>query len=431
MAFRPLPAIALSLVALLAGCAGDGAPGGTSDDLAGGSFGPDGLPVAALVNYTSPHPAGAPYVRDYAGQITPDELANSGSAPGGPEVGPFQTCCSMDWVPAADLLVPDQLVALRITLTWSNTPQDHAGLDAAACVPWNCFAFNQGPDESAQTGGHTDVLTLLSSGRAEFPSEFVTVGVRYANAAITTGLAYSLHVEATPVGDGLAFADPYLFTLPANATLKAHLVGPYATDGVSAGLMFYDATDRPFAYRTVQGANGTAQDIELPPGEYVVFQFESEGGFVRLAADGPVAGPLELRKLEEVFGQVEVATVDAQPHQGTFAFAAPPGALDSFPWFLYDGMPAVQDAFGAPADAVQGNHVTLTSSTGLVVEADIRQVAIGDPQGSGNRVCLQCNGNADVTPANYIDDDGTYDLAWTSQGGSGTFVIFTATYVRP
>lgn len=428
MAFRPSPALALVLVALLAGCSSGGTPG------AGGAATPSGGEgglATALMNYTSPHPAGTPYVRDYTGRITPDELANGGSAPGGPEVGPFQTCCSMDWVPADDLLVLDQLVALRITLTWSNSAQDHAGLDAAACVPWNCFAFNPGVDESQQTGEHTDVLTLLSSGRADFPAELVTVGVRYANAAVTTGLAYSLRVEATPVGDGLAFADPYLFTLPANATLKAHLAGPYATDDVRAGLMFYDAADRPVAYRVVEGADGTTQDIELPPGEYVVFQFESEGGFARLAAEGPAAGQLALERLDEVFGQVEVATVDAQAHEGTFSFSAPPGSLDSFPWFLYDDMPAAQDTFGVPAEAVRGNHLAFTSSSGLVVEADIRQVAVGDPQGSGNRVCLQCNGNADVTPANYVDDDGTYELAWSSQGGSGTFVIFTATYVRP
>jgi hypothetical protein len=274
----------------------------------------------------------------------------------------------------------------------------------------------------------------VTAGSSDFSFDGASalVGVRYANAAVASGLAYAVHVEATPVGDAVGFADPYLFTLPPNATLKAQLVGPYATDGVEAGLMFYGPDDRPFAYRSVAGRDGDVKDVELPPGEYVVFPFNLQGGFVRFAAEGPVAAPLAMVRLDEVFGQVDVATVDAQPHQGTYGFAAPPGSLDSFPWFLYDGNPAVQDSFGAPTgEGVRGNHLTFTSSTGLVVEADIRQVAVGDPQGSGNRVCLQCNGFADVNPQNYIDDDGTYDLEWSSQGGSGKFVIFTATYVRP
>lgn len=430
MAARRLLATAI-LALLLAGCAGNGgngAGGTSSDEAAAGA----GAAAAGTWNYTSPHPGGAPFTRDYDGALTPQEVAQPGGAPLAPYFGPVQTCCSIDWVDASDLLTIDQLVAVRVTLAWTNTPSDHAGLDAAACVPWDCVDFNQGADESTAMGEHQDVLTFVTSGREDFleNGNDVLLGARFMNPAVSAGLAYHLHVEATPVGDGLAIADPYLFTLPENATLTAELVGPYE-DKVTVGLLVYDATDRPVHWHELEGKNGTRVDVPLAPGEYVVFPMGVQGGFARFSTDRPGTQPLAFRRLAEEFGMVEVATVDAQAHAGTYAYEAPPASLDTFPWFLYDDGPAVQDAFGVPTnDAVRGDHVTLSSSSGLVADVDLRQVSTGEPTSPGSRICLQCNTFADVDPAKYVDDDGTYDVAWSSQGGAGTFVLFTATYVR-
>lgn len=433
MAFRPLPASALAclLAALLAGCAGKGAPEGPDEAVAGVAGGSGA--AAGVWNYTTPHPGGVPYVKEYAGRVAPDDFPLSGSAPAGPYVGPVQTCCSINWVEASDLLQTDQLVALRLTLNWTNTPDNHAGLDAAVCVPWNCVSFVENGDESTQMGAHSSTLQLITSGRPEFldAGNVPVVGARYTNAAVTTGLAYTVRVEAVPVADAVAPSDPYEITIPANGTLTAELVGPHATDGITAGLLLFDDTDRPVHWHPLEGAHGSRHAVPVPAGTYVVFAMDVDGGFVRFSTDrAPEA--LALRRLAEEFGEVEVATVaDAQPHQGTFEYAAPPASLDTFPWFLYDSAPAAQDGFGAPTnDAVRGNRITLSSSSGVIADVDIAQVSAADPQGSGNRVCLQCNGGGEFFPENYVDDDGTYQVAWSSQGGSGRFVLFTARYVR-
>lgn len=432
MAPRPAPAAAVLLL-LLAGCSG--APGPTGDASLPDADG-DGVPDVATgpFNYTTGHPGGEPFTLDLEGSITPEEFAQGDSVPTGP--GP--SCCSFDWVDASDLLaVPGQLLAVRVTVNWTNTPDNHAGLDAASCVPWWCAHFEpDAPNEAQQFAAHSSTITINTAAVEDFFGFDGTgvpfLGVRYADAAVATELAYTIHVEAFPVGDGLGIADPYLFAIPENGTLTAELVGPF-TGELEVGLMFFGADDRPAHWHAMSGPHLSRHAIPVGAGEWVVFPFEQSGGFARLSVDAAPADPdgLEARRLEETFAQVEVATVaDAQDQSGTYSYEAPPGSLDTFPWFVYDDKPAAQDTFGLPnGGAVGGAEVTLASSSGDIAVVDIRQVSIAIP-GQGGRACLQCNGGGAWSPENYVDDDGTYDVTWRSRGGSGTFVLFTAQYTR-
>src|SRR5688572_19033231 len=129
----------VALAALLAGCSGS--PASPAEELA---LGPDGEPLAApsLFNHTTLHAGGDPFTRTYQGSLTADEAAQSNSVPFGASAPNFESCCSTDFVAATDLLQDDQLLALRLTLTWTNTQTDRAGFDVATCLPWACLAFN-------------------------------------------------------------------------------------------------------------------------------------------------------------------------------------------------------------------------------------------------------------------------------------------------
>lgn len=424
-------AVAAAIVAaLLAGCAGDAEPEPEDHSM---HVGPDGEPIAPMAhNYTTLHPGGEPFTRTYTGTLTPDEAAQSNSMPFGAEHEEFPTCCSVDLMAVDDLLVEDQLVALRLTLTWTNTQSDHAGFDVATCLPWSCLNFNDGPDESQEAGEHTDVLDLITSGRADFSDNGVPyqVGVRYTNAVLTSGLPYTIVVEAFPVGDGLAVFDPYTLEVPENATVTAELVGPYAAEGVSLALMVYDADDRPFLWLPLSGPHLSRHQLGLPGGSYVVIPMAVEGGFVRLSADR-LPPEHRMERLAEEFSTVVVATVaDAQAQSGTFTYQAPPGTIDPFPVFLYGDGVAVQDLFGLSPTEIGGAHATLRSSSGDIAVVDQYQT-YAMAMAVGQQMCLQCNFFVPTySPQNYIDDDGTYEVAWSSQGASGSWVLFTAQYLR-
>lgn len=429
------PAAAALLVLLssaLAGCAGSDPATGESDLVVG----PDGQPVAplALHNYTTLHPGGEPFTRSYSGRLTADEAAQSNGMPLGVEAPSFPTCCSVDMVEAADLLATDQLVALRLTLRWTNTQNDHAGFDVATCLPWSCLNFNDGPDESMEQGEHTDVLDLITSGRADFADQGIPyqVGVRFTNAVLASGLDYTIDVEAFPVGNGLAVFDPYTLDVAENATVSAELVGPYAADGVSLALMLYDAADRPVQWIPLSGDHLSRHELDLAAGSYVVIPMAVQGGFVRLASDAmPPSHRLE--RLAEEFSTVPVATVaDAAEHSGTFSYDAPAGTIDPFPVFVYADGAAVQDPFGVPLpdEPLGGAHATLRSSSGDIAVVDQYQDYV-QASAVGQQLCLQCNFFVpSYSPENYIDDDGTYEVEWSSQGASGSFMLFTARYLR-
>src|SRR5688572_28482728 len=318
---RLLPIVA-GIAAALAGCSG--AP--VADQVAEAPV-PEGAdPVTGLVNYTTLHVGGAPFTRTYQGTLTPDEAAQSNSVPFGAGAAVFQTCCSMDWVEASDVLQTDQLVALRLTLTWEKTQHGRAGLDVAACLPWACQALNFGADASTVAGAHTDVLTLVSSGRAEFADMGMAyqVGVRYTNAILTAGMPYTIVAEAFPVENGLAMFDPYTLDIAENATIAAELLGPYADGGASLALMVYDRTDRPLQCIELAGPHGSRHNLTLPAGEYVVIPMSVDGGFVRLATDRE-PGSLRMERLSEEFSQVEMAAAaDPGEHSGTYTYAADP-----------------------------------------------------------------------------------------------------------
>ncbi|HJQ93036.1 MAG TPA: hypothetical protein VJ874_01990 [Candidatus Thermoplasmatota archaeon] len=419
-------AATFAFAALLAGCSGSPAP----DDGAAG-LGGDGEPLAApgAFDYTTPHMGGEPFTRTYQGSLTPDEAAQSNSVPFGASAPSFESCCSMDFITVTDLLQTDQLVALRLTLTWTNTEADRAGFDMATCLPWACLAFNFGEDESQSMGEHTDVLTLITSGRQDFEEAGMPyqVGVRYTNAVMSTAVPYTVAVEAHPVGNGLAPVDPYLLEVAEGANVTAELVGPFATEGVSVALMLYGEDDRPLDWIEVSGAHGSRHALGLAPGSYVVIPFDVQGGFLRLATD---LEPAELRmeRLQEEFGMVQVAQVpDVQEHAGTYTYQAEPGTIDPFPVFLYGDGAGAQDLFGVAPEDFGGAQLTLSSSSGTIAVVDQRQLYAQHPLGTN---CLQCNFGAQYEPEFYVDDDGNYDLEWSSKGGSGTVVLFTAKYLR-
>jgi hypothetical protein len=422
---------AASLVLLgLAGCSDP--PAAEPDDVI---LLPDGTEVAAgtLLNYTTLHPGGEPFTRHYEGTLTPQEAAQSTSVPFGVSAPTFETCCSWDMVQVDDLLVADQLLALRVTLTWTNTQNDRAGLDAATCLPWACYAFNRGADESQEPGLHTDVLTLITSGRTEFAEMGMTpqVGVRYTNAIMASGMPYTIDVEAFPVGNGLAAVDPYVLEVADNATVTAELLGPFAEDGISAGFLVYDRSDRPVQWIEVSGPHGSRHNLTLPGGQYVIIPMTVSGGFPRLSTDLP-PGKLKMERLQEEFTQVEFAEVaDAQEHAGTYDFMAEPGTIDPFPVFLYADGASAQDLFGLSPSEVGASRSVLRSSSGTIAEVVQQQLSIQETMVLGQQSCLNCNFFVPGYSAqNYVDDDGTYQVEWSSKGAAGTFVLFTAKYIR-
>jgi hypothetical protein len=421
---RILLALALAATAL-AGCSAK----------APAASGPAAHDHAAMVaqmhgawNYTTPDPGGAPFTRDYTGMLTPQQAANGG-VPLGFSPPNFQTCCYVAMMDAPDLLALDQLVSMRVTLTWTNTQSDRAGLDAAICVPWHCIDFNRGGDESLADGPHQDVLSRVTSGRQDFLDQGLAyqVGVRFSNAALTNGLAYSVHVELIPVGNGLAPGDAYLIHVADNATLTGHLAAPMADGDGFIGMMVYGSDDRPLHWIDVHGKDGETFQVNLTAGTYVVAVLDYDHAFVRLSTDREPSS-VALRPLQVEFGQADLATVtDSQAHDGTIAYAAAPGMMGDFPWFLYGEGVAAQDLFGLQPTSLGGANLTFSSSHGLIAGVDTSQLSY---QELGQQSCLNCNGRGSWHPGNYLDDDGTYDIKWHSQGGTGTFVMFTQRYVR-
>ncbi|HEX2066843.1 MAG TPA: hypothetical protein VHI93_08530, partial [Candidatus Thermoplasmatota archaeon] len=274
---RPSLALSAAGFLLLAGCAGDPRaplPGNGASDgthaLAGGA-----APSLAHWNYTTPDLGGAPFTKAYSGSLTPAEVSGlQGGLPLGLSPPEFATCCYMDWVEAPGLLAADQLAAVRVTVSWTNTETDRAGLDAAVCLPWACTAFNFGPDESQASGPHSDTLTLITSGRQDWLDAGLPylLGVRYTNAAVATGLAYDISIEAAPIGNGLAPLDAHRVHVPAGANVTAELVGAFE-DEVSAGLMVYGPDDRPLQWVELRGAPGERVRVPLPAGTPVVVPF--------------------------------------------------------------------------------------------------------------------------------------------------------------
>jgi len=411
---------------LLAGCASAPADSAHAPSVEAAASSSQDRP---FVNYTTPDPGGALALHDYAGQITPDEAVNANSPPFGVSVAAFPTCCYYDWVEAPDLLAVDQLVAVRITLNWTNTQADHAGLDAAACLPWQCTVSNRGPDESQSVGPQHDVLTLITVGSQDFLDQGIPyhLGVRYTNAIAPDGLPYQIHVEVSPVGNGLSLLDPYLVSVPANATVRAELVGPFSPT-VQAGLMLYGKDDRPLRWIDLEGPAGSRFNLTLPAGDDVLVPFVLHGGFVRLAVDAQPA-TTTARRLRIESDMTPLATIpDAQAHDGEAEFQAPPASLGDFPWFLYGDGPAAQDAFGLQPRPIGGANVTLSSSTGWIAAVDEYQTGLRvNPLGN---MCLTCDGMGKWQPEQYLDDDGTYQLKWHSQGAPGTFILSTERYVR-
>jgi len=422
---RVLPAVAAACL-LLAGCAGPKAPPpATALGPAGHMMAPG---MAMRWNYTTPDPGGAPTVKDFTGTLTAQQAANGG-VPFGAAAPNFQTCCYFAMMPEPDLLVMDQLVSIRVTLSWTNTQTAFAGLDAAICLPWHCVDFNRGPDESQVPGEHKDVLTRVTSGRQDFLDQGLAyqVGVRFTNAVVPDGLPYTIHVELIPVGGGLAPGDPYLITVPDGANVTATIAAPMADGDGSIGLMVYGRDDRPARYLTFEGKDGDNFTVQLPAGTYVVSVLNYDHAFLKLAVDRQPA-TLALKRLAVELGVVPLVDVpDPQAHEGTLQYQAVPGMMEDFPWFLYGDGPAAQNAFGFEPTPIGGENLTFSSSHGLVAGIDVSQISANV---GGTGTCLECDGRGNWHPENYLDDDGSYDIHWSSNGAKGTFVMFTQKYVR-
>lgn len=426
-AARTLLALLTLLLAGMAGCAQKPDADGGAPTMQASGGGPGD--AHGLWNYTTPHPGGLLHAKDYTGSLTADEVSGlEGGVPFGFAPPPLPTCCFFDWAEATDLMAIDQLVALRVTVNWTNTPTDRAGLDAAACIPWNCEEFASGPDESLSEGAHSDTLTLITQGRQDFLDDVgaYLLGVRYTNAYVTTGLPYTIHVEVAPVGDGLSLQEPYMVHVAPNATVFAELVGPFSEE-VGAGIMAYGPDDRPRAWIEVEGRHGDRRSLTLPAGTHVLVPFDYDGGFIRLATDRkPEMTTAHRLKVEN--GQTDLAEVtDPQAHSGSLDYAAPPASMGDFPFFLYSDGAAAQSLLGVTD--VPGTNITMASSTGLVAAVQLSRLSARHADLIGN-VCVTCNSIANWQPANYLDDDGTYQVKWSSSGGTGKFVMFTQRYVR-
>jgi hypothetical protein len=420
MLFRATLGSAFVLLSLLlAGC------GGKVDLQQGDALAGDGAGPGMLYTYDSPSPDLAPFTRDYGGLAKYDDPTQFQGIPGGPAAGPFQTCCLYSWAPASDLFDAAHLVLLRLTLNWTNTQQDQANLDLAVCVPWFC-GFPEMPDDTNQLGPHTETFDLMSSGaRDEFEGwtgdGVPQVGARYSNGVFTAGVPFTVHVEVVPVGDALAFLDPYEVVVPANSTLQAELVGPFRGTDLFAGLMVYGDAGLPIAYHALEGDDGSLHDLGHGEGSYVVAAFGYGGAVARLKVNTTTEPPA-LRPLPEAFSTIVVAAVtDPAEKTGTFTFEAPAGSLDTFPFFLADA--GAQVANGPTTQST----ITLTSSSGLVADVTGSLVGAATPQG---QVCFSCSTSVDWRPENYVDDDGTYQVEYNTKGATGRFVLFTATYDR-
>lgn len=420
--------ISLLAASALAGCSGTASPAKGADGLEGPAGGASAVDLAAgLWNYRSPDPGGAPVVRDYTGTLTPQQAADGG-VPLGLAPPPLPTCCYFSMQDVPDLLTDGQLVSMRVTLSWTNTATDRAGLDVAVCVPWHCLDFNRGDDESLSDGAHQDVLTRVTSGRQDFLDQGLAyqVGVRFTNAVLSSGLAYAIHVELFPVGGGLAPGDAYEVDVPEGANVTGQLAAPLGGADALVGLMLYGPDDRPARWLTFAGKDGDTFPIPLPAGRSVLAVLDYDHAFLRLRSDREPAKAL--RPLGVEFGQQDlVAVPDAQAHEGTVQYAAPPGTMGDFPWFLYADGVSAQNLFGFEPAPLGGANLTFASSSGVIAGIDLTQLSVQEAGGSN---CLNCNGRGDWHPGNYVDDDGTYEVKWRSQGGAGTFVMFTQRYVR-
>jgi hypothetical protein len=394
------------------GAAGDGGNGGGSGS---------GLPGAGSLNVTSPHFGGPTYVRDYAG-VAKDDPTQPQGVPTGLARGPFQSCCIYSWVAATDLFVEDQFSAVRVTLTWTNTQQDSANLDVAVCIPWYC-GFPDVPDQTDQLGPQSETFDIVSGGHRQALDQGLQyfVGARYSNLVSANGVPFAVHVEVVPVANALAFLDAYEVAVPAGTNLTAEMVSPFRTSDASAGVMVYGEDDRPLAYRTLSGGNGTRTFLAEGPGNFVVVPFAYGGALLRLHLDNATAEPKPARLLQETFNTVTVATAaDPGPHDGTFTYDAPPGSMDTFPFFLYDGASAQYAGAG-------GGSISLSSSTGRIAGVDLAALGAVTPVG---QTCLTCQTSVDWVPEHYLDDDGSYQVAYRSSQATGAFVLFTATYSR-
>lgn len=420
---RPAPAVLLALATVLAGCGG--APdavglGGTGDGAGDGA----GAELAgAVANVTSPHGGGPAYTRTYEGRLTPDDAAELEGVPFGPDAGPIGTCCVYAWIEAPDLFAQGQLSAVRFRLDWTNTAQDQANLDLALCVPWFC-GFTDQPDQSNQPGGHSETFDLVTGGHDQYleQGQPFLVGARYSNAVLTAGVAFTVTAEVVPAERALALLDPYEVVVPRNGTLVAELVGPLRGTGLSAGLMVYGEDDRPLAYHALDGVDGSRHDLGHGPGIYVVVPFQYGGALVRLAAEGALEEAPPARRLQETFGVHIVAEVsDPAPRTGVAEYAAPPASMDTFPYFIYDAAAGQVGADG------QETVVALSSSGGLVAEVRLVSTAAFTPMG---QLCLTCNQESSWEPANYLDDDGTYQVSYASSTAVGRVVLFTVQYSR-
>ncbi len=418
---RAMWTMAMMAATALAGCSGSG-PGPVSQEDAEETGAPSALTV---VNYTLGAPPTAPYVKDYADILMPQEWENY-------PIAPDPTCCAYWRMDVGDLLAAGQVAQVRITLNWTNDPQNHADLDIAPCIPYNC-GFVEGEDQSAEMGAHSEVAVFTTRGAEG--DETSRLGVRYHNAALSTGLAYTLRVEVVPLADAIPAYRPYEFTLPENATLRFELMAPLGAplglDAAAATAIVFFADDRPRAYGSVSGDDGNAVRLGLPPGRHVVVVQSAASGALRMRAEAPAADvPATLRLLPTTYDRVEVATLSdpSQEAEGTYSHATPPGTIDVIPWFEFaDGAVSAQSDLGLGV-ADGGFLGNVSSSSGTLYEIRIREDSADLGAVGVGHACLSCQESYAFDPAAIFDDDGTYDYTYRADRTSGTVVLYVYRY---
>lgn len=371
-------------------------------------------------NYTTGHAAGEAVSTVLDGRLTADEvqllLYRFDSPVGG-------SCCSYDSVDATGLFTTDQMVHMRINLTWTNTPENQVNLYLAPCVPFYCTGGQDGDGQPPSAGEQTESLEFVTGGVGWEDEYFLRL--RYENPVVTTGLSYSMEVTVTPFEDALVLFDPYEVTVPEGGTLSARLMAPPSEDEAMVGLTLYDDTDRPIAFERLEGRHGDTFDLGVGNGTFVVVPMTWSNAHVRLQADVLLAdGDQQLQRLEEDGEYIEVESIsDPQARSGTFELEAPAGTLGPFPGFTHASPGA--HAAGVASEGFRGG---IHSSSGMLSYAQDGQLGTRDPVVGD--LCISCFSGGAWNPENIVDDDGVYELRWENEEQTGDILVWSPWYVR-
>lgn len=327
-----------------------------------------------------------------------------------------------------DAFRPDEFVLVRATLSWTNEPTNHASLDLYPSGPHAARGCAADDDESALTGPQTAVAEYATGWEEGWTD---AIGVCVTSAAISTGLSLHLLLELFPVERAVPGLTPHRLVLPEGAEWHAEFVRPHGPGPVRAGVLLFDASDRPLRYESLEGEAGSRVRIDLAPGEYVFFIDHTEGGVLRMAAalrEASSAASVVLERLQLEDEWVTVADLAGEAQvTGGLEFTAPPGTVSLRSGLAWRSAEPISDYRFA-----HRYHAVLTSSSGAldelstenVVFAYVRGVFVLDPCAPG------CGSRRTYDATKLLDDDGTYRLDYEGEFVGGEIFLSLQRYVR-